>query len=164
MTTTERALAAQGGSGDTRVDSSYKRLAEVFHQVLSEQSLGVLLDTIADTISELVPYDTLTIYEANETEGTLTPVLARDQWAAEIMNSMSHFGQGLTGYAAAHREPLLINQAQLDPRTQVIAGTDNDPESLLVIPLIARDSVKGCLNIYRIGEEAVFTEDEFELA
>jgi diguanylate cyclase (GGDEF)-like protein len=164
VTTTERALAAQGGSGDTKADSSYKRLAEVFHQVLSEQSLGVLLDTIADTISELVPYDTLTIYEANETQGTLTPVLARDQWAAEIMNSMSHFGQGLTGYAAAHREPLLINQAQLDPRTQVIAGTTNDPESLLVIPLIARDSVKGCLNIYRIGEEAVFTEDEFELA
>jgi diguanylate cyclase (GGDEF)-like protein len=164
VTTTERAPAYHDGSGDRNVDSSYKRLAEVFHQVLSEQSLGVLLDTIADTISELVPYDTLTIYEANETEGTLTPVLARDQWAEEIMNSMSHFGQGLTGYAAAHREPLLINQAQLDPRTQVIAGTNNDPESLLVIPLIARDSVKGCLNIYRIGEEAVFTEDEFELA
>jgi diguanylate cyclase (GGDEF)-like protein len=149
---------------DKNVDSSYKRLAEVFHQVLSEQSLSVLLDTIADTISELVPYDTLTIYEANETEGTLRPVLARDQWADEIMNSMSHFGRGLTGYAAAHREALLINQAQLDPRTEVIAGTTNDPESLLVIPLIARDSVKGCLNIYRVGEEATFTEDEFELA
>jgi diguanylate cyclase (GGDEF)-like protein len=139
-------------------------LAAVFHQVLSEQSLSVLLDTIADTISELVPYDTLTIYEADESEGTLRPVLARDQWAEEIMNSMSHFGRGLTGYAALHREPLLVNQAQLDPRTQVIAGTTNDPESLLVIPLIARNSVKGCLNIYRVGEEAIFTEDEFELA
>jgi diguanylate cyclase (GGDEF)-like protein len=163
VTTTESGSAHKKVPGGQNVDS-YKRLAEVFHQVLSEQSLGVLLDTIADTISELVPYDTLTIYEANETEGTLRPVLARDQWSEQIMNSMSRFGEGLTGYAAAHREPLLVNQAQLDPRTEVIPGTANDPESLLVIPLIARNSVKGCLNIYRVGEAAVFTKGEFELA
>jgi diguanylate cyclase (GGDEF)-like protein len=144
---------------------SYKRLAAVFHQVLSEQSLDALLDAIADTIADIVPYDTLTIYEADEAEGTLTPLLARDQWAEQIMNSRSDFGRGLTGYAASHREPLLVNQAQLDPRTSVIPGTPaSDPESMLVIPLIARNSVKGCLNIYRQGDDAVFSQDEFELA
>jgi diguanylate cyclase (GGDEF)-like protein len=144
---------------------SYKRLAEIFHQVLSEQTLDALLDAIADTIAELVPYDTLTIYEANEGEGTLTPVLARDQWAEQIMNSMSSFDRGLTGYAASHREALIVNQAHLDPRTAIIPGTPgDDPESMLVIPLIARNEVKGCLNMYRVGEEAVFAVEEFELA
>ncbi len=32
------------------------------------------------------------------------------------------------------------------------------------MPLIARGSLKGALNIYRTGEDASFDEDEFELA
>jgi diguanylate cyclase (GGDEF)-like protein len=35
---------------------------------------------------------------------------------------------------------------------------------MVTIPLIARDSVKGALNIYRLGEDASFGDDEFELA
>ena len=41
---------------------SYRRLADVFHHVLSEQSLDTLLDRIADTLAELIPYDTLSIF------------------------------------------------------------------------------------------------------
>ena len=32
------------------------------------------------------------------------------------------------------------------------------------MPLIARDAVKGALNIYRLGEHAEFSDEEFELA
>ena len=46
---------------DTLVDS-YRRLADVFHDVLSEQRLNSLLDRIADTLGDLVPYDAFTIY------------------------------------------------------------------------------------------------------
>jgi transcriptional regulator with GAF, ATPase, and Fis domain len=77
VATTEQALTRTEHPLPSERADSYKRLAEIFHQVLSEQSLDALLDAIADTIAELVPYDTLTIYEANEAEGTLTPVLAR---------------------------------------------------------------------------------------
>jgi diguanylate cyclase (GGDEF)-like protein len=39
-----------------------------------------------------------------------------------------------------------------------------EPESLIVVPLIARGYLKGTLNIYRLGEDALFDESEFELA
>ena len=45
---------------------SYRRLAEVFHEVMSEQSLDALLDRIAVTLAELMPYEALHIYEADE--------------------------------------------------------------------------------------------------
>ena len=126
---------------------SYRRLADVFHDVLSEQSLDALLERIADTVAELVPYDSLVIYEADDAQTVLTPVLARDKYAEEIMNSPSVFGQGITGWAVAHGEPVLTNQAHLDPRVAVIPGSpDDDPEALVSIPLIARDAVKGALN------------------
>jgi len=44
---------------------SYRRLADVFHHVLSEQALDTLLDRIADTLAELIPYDTLSTFEAD---------------------------------------------------------------------------------------------------
>ena len=144
---------------------SYRRLADVFHDVLAEQSLDALLDRVADALAELIPYDSLTIYEADEPRRLLQPVLARDKWADKILASQCLFGQGLTGWGVEHREPVLVNQAHLDPRVVTVEGTpDDEPEALITIPLIARDSIKGALNIYRLGEEATFDTDEFELA
>jgi diguanylate cyclase (GGDEF)-like protein len=144
---------------------SYRRLADVFHDVLAEQSLDRLLERIADTLADLVPHDTLTIYAADDVGRVLRPVLARDDYADKILADTVTLGQGITGWAAEQREPVLTNQAHLDPRVQFVPGTpEDDPEALITIPLVARDQLKGALNIYRLGEEATFGEDEFELA
>jgi diguanylate cyclase (GGDEF)-like protein len=153
-----------GGSAETLVES-YKRLAEVFHHVLSEQSLDALLDRIAGTLADLMPYEALHVYEADDEHGCLVPVLARSAWYEEqIMQSRPKFGEGMTGWAVANRTPVWSNRAHLDPRSVVIPGTPVEPEALITIPLIARGSLKGALNIYRLGEDAAFFEHEFELA
>jgi len=149
--------------GDPLLES-YKRLADVYSHILSDHDVDSLLERIADTLGDLVPYDTFTIYAADEAQRTLTPVLARDEWADQIMQSRASFGRGLTGWAAQHRESVLANEAHLDERVVVIPGTPLDPESMIVIPLVARDEVKGCLNLYRIGDDASFNSEEFELA
>jgi diguanylate cyclase (GGDEF)-like protein len=158
--------ATENGLPDGRdLVDSYRRLADVFHHVLSEQALDTLLDRIADTLAELIPYDTLSIFEANEAQTELVPVLARDRWADEIMRNKIEFGVGLAGWAAKHREPVLTNAAHLDPRMMVVPGTPPDErEALITVPLIARDSVQGVLSIYRLGEHASFDSEEFELA
>ena len=143
---------------------SYRRLAEVFHHVLSEQSLDTLLDRMADTLRELIPYDALHIYEADITRRELIPVLARSDWQNEIMRTRPAFGQGITGWAVDKREPVLANDAHLDSRVAFIPGTPPEPEALISVPLIARGSLKGALNVYRVGDGASFADDEFELA
>ncbi|MFL5969275.1 MAG: diguanylate cyclase [Gaiellaceae bacterium] len=151
-------------SHDALVES-YRRLADVFHDVLGEQSLDALLDRISDALADLIPHDSLTIYEADEPRRVLIPVWARDKWADKILADRCPFGVGLTGWGVEHREPVRVNQAHLDPRVVTVPGTpDDEPEAMITIPLIARDSIKGALNIYRLGEEATFDDDEFELA
>src|SRR5947208_2468868 len=143
---------------------SYRRLADTFHDVLAEQSLEALLERIADTLEELMPHDSMTIYEADEALRLLKPVLARDQWAPEILDRNLEFGEGITGWAALHREPVFAPRAHLDPRVKFVPGTPEDEvEALISVPLIARDSLKGALNVYRVGDDAAFTDDEFEL-
>ena len=143
---------------------SYRRLADVYHDILAEQGLDALLERIADTLEELIPHDSLTIYSADEPRRLLLPVLSRDPWADKLLASTLSFGEGITGWAAEHREAVLSNQAHLDPRVKVVPGTPADePEALLSIPLIARSHLKGALNMYRQGD-ATFNDEEFELA
>src|SRR5437660_6324074 len=158
---------APGTTDDASRDAlveSYRRLAEVFHHVLSEQSLDTLLDRIADTLGDLMPYEALHVYEADVEARQLVPVLARSDYQDEIMNSRALFGEGITGWAVENRRPVWTNRAHLDPRVQNVPGTPVEPEALITVPLIARGALKGALNIYRIGESAVFFEHEFELA
>jgi diguanylate cyclase (GGDEF)-like protein len=91
-------------------------------------------------------------------------VMARDRWADEIMSARPVFGEGITGWAIDHCEPQLVNDAHLDPRMKTVPGTPDEPEALISVPLVARGAVKGALNVYRLGTEARFSEEEFELA
>jgi diguanylate cyclase (GGDEF)-like protein len=142
----------------------YRRLAEIFHDVLSEDDPRALLERIADTLAELIPYEDVHIYEADEARRELTPVLARSKWAKEVMSESFSFGEGITGWAVEHREPVLANRAHLDPRVRFVPGTPVEPEALIAVPLIARGRLKGTLNVYRVGEDAHFTDEEFLLA
>src|SRR6266567_2149316 len=76
---------------------SYRRLADVFHEVLGEQSLDALLDRIAAALADLIPHDSLTIYQADETSRMLAPVWAFDKWADAILADKCPFGVGITG-------------------------------------------------------------------
>jgi diguanylate cyclase (GGDEF)-like protein len=156
--------AAPVAAPQLEVVESYRRLADVFHEVLAEQSLDALLVRIADTLADLVPHESMTIYEADEAQEILTPVLARHGWVDEVMRKRVRFDEGVTGWAARRREPVLLNQAHLDPRVRTIPGTPLEPEALISIPLVARAQIKGVFNLYRAGADVEFTDDEFELA
>ena len=136
---------------DGLVDS-YRRLAEVFHDVLSEQSLD---RARADRRHARRPHPLRRLHDLPGRRGRgalLIPVMARDRWADEIMSDQPPYGDGLTGWAVEHGEAQLVNQAHLDPRAKVVPGTPADePEALISVPLVARGTVKGALNVYRLG-------------
>jgi two-component sensor histidine kinase/putative methionine-R-sulfoxide reductase with GAF domain len=73
-------------------------------------------------------------------------------------------GEGITGTAAADRAPVMIpSQAHLDPRFKQFANLpEDDYESILAVPILARDRLAGALNV-RTLEPRVFTQDEIEL-
>ena len=51
----------------------------------------------------------------------------------------------------------------LDNVANVVAGTPDDPEAFVCVPLLARDRVVGALNVYRTGADAAFSDEEVEL-
>src|SRR5262249_43819276 len=97
------APAAEPEAGSESVVESYQRLADVFHEVLAEQSLEGLLDRIADALTALIPYDDMHVYEVDMVKREMIPRLARSRWAAQVLAEPVPFGEGITGWGVGDR-------------------------------------------------------------
>ena len=73
-------------------------------------------------------------------------------------------GEGITGVAAAERAPVMIPaNAHLDPRFKAFPNLPEDGyESILAVPILARDKLEGALNV-RTREPRAFTQAEIDL-
>ena len=123
---------------------SYRRLADVFHDVLSEQSLDAVLERIADTIAELIPHDDLAFYEADEDNAPAAGrprarrVRRRGARRRAVRVRARDHGLGRRAPPARAREP-----RRPRPSRPFVEGTPPDPESLIAVPLIARGRHQG---------------------
>jgi diguanylate cyclase (GGDEF)-like protein/excisionase family DNA binding protein len=143
---------------------SQRRLMAVNEQLLSTLDPKGVLELIADSLKTVVTYDSLTIYRIDREHGVRRPVIARDRFAELILGYDAPLGTGLTGWAVDNREPLMANDAHLDPRSIQIPGTPFEPESMVIVPLMGDGEVLGTLNIGRMGgPEAHYSQNEFEL-
>jgi diguanylate cyclase (GGDEF)-like protein len=143
---------------------SQRRLMAVNERLLSTLDPSGVLEMIADSLKTVVAYDSLTIYRIDKERGVRRPVIARDRFAELILEYEAPLGTGLTGWAVEQRESVLANDAHLDPRSIQIPGTPFEPESMVIVPLIAEGEVLGTLNIGRMGgDESHYSQNEFEL-
>jgi diguanylate cyclase (GGDEF)-like protein/excisionase family DNA binding protein len=143
---------------------SQRRLMAVNEQLLSTLDPKGVLDMIADSLKTVVTYDSLTIYRIDRERGVRRPVIARDRFAELILDYDAPLGTGLTGWAVDQREPVLANDAHMDPRSIQIPGTPFEPESMVIVPLMGEGEVLGTLNIGRMGGvESHYSQNEFEL-
>lgn len=144
---------------------SQRRLIAISERLMGNLDGAGVLDMIADSLSDLVSYDSLSIYRVDRAAGVRRAVLARDANAEEVLAHRPEMGAGINGWVTLHGEPQLCNDVHLDPRAETVPGTpENDPESLIVCPLTVNGVVEGTLSLARLGgDEAHFSREEFEL-
>ena len=145
--------------------SSQRGLLEVNERLLSTLDPEGVLGMIADALKSVLAYDNLTIYRVDRAAGVMRPVVARDRFAQLILGTTLPITVGVTGWVVAHGEAQCVNDSRNDPRVAIIPGTPDEPEALIVVPLLVRGQVAGTLNVGRMGrKEAFFTPHEFEVA
>jgi diguanylate cyclase (GGDEF)-like protein len=142
---------------------SQRRLLEVNERLLATLDPSGVLEMIADSLKAVVSYDSLTIYRVDREAWVRRAVVARDRFASEILSHEGPLDAGITGWAIRNAEAVLANDAHVDPRSVQIPGTPDEPESMVVCPLLVAGEVIGTLNVARMGEETHFSRDEFEL-
>lgn len=154
-------LQRRGDRLERQLANQHQLLA-ITERLLKTRDHDQTLAAMADTLAEVVPHDTLTIYLIDQAAGQLVPVLARDQYADQVLQARLDLGQGITGSVVMTGEAELINDPNRDPRVRHVPGTPQDEEeAIIVAPLHSPGGVIGSLNLYRI--RGTFAPEELEL-
>jgi signal transduction protein with GAF and PtsI domain len=127
------------------------------------------LDLIARKTTEVMQVDSCTIYLLDPDEATLRIRASTGLDSDALGRGTLLVGEGLTGLAVAHNEPVFATDAQNDPRFKWVARTrEDDFHSLLAIPLVTieNDALEGrpigALNVQTI-EPHDFTSAEIDI-
>jgi diguanylate cyclase (GGDEF)-like protein len=143
--------------------SALEALVDAAAGILAADSLQGTLGRIAHHLGALLAYDDLTVYEIDVEAAVLRPVFAVGGWVEEIMAGVIPLGTGTTGWVVDNRKTRNVPNTVLDPVSNVVAGTLDEPEAFVCVPLLAEERVVGALNVYRTGAERAFSDAEVEL-
>ncbi len=122
---------------------AFETLAEIGHEVASVLALDRLFTRIAQLTKRLIDYRTFGILLLNEQSGELEMKLAL-QYGEKVQVPSLRLGEGLVGYAALHREPVLVADVSQDPRYIKLVP---DVRSELAIPLLLKDRCIGVVDL-----------------
>ena len=133
--------------------ATLETLTEIAHEVAAILDLDELLSRIAILTRRVIDYRTFGILLVNESTNQLEPKVAL-QYGERTKMLTIDVGSGLVGYAALHKEIVIVDDVSADPR--YIAVVD-DVRSELVIPLLLKDR---CIGVFDLEspELAAFTQ------
>jgi two-component sensor histidine kinase/putative methionine-R-sulfoxide reductase with GAF domain len=140
-------------------------LTETIAAVNSTLDLEEVLALVARKVAEALATEACFVYLYDEGANELV-LRATHGTAVAAMTRRPRMrpGEGITGTAAAERRPIMLpRQAHLDPRFKGFPNLPEDQyESILAVPILARDKLAGALNVRTIAPRE-FTPDEIEL-
>ena len=138
--------------------STLETLAEIGREFGAILQLDELLTRIANLTKRLIDYRTFGILLLNDATAELEMKVAVRYGDAESMPRVQ-LGVGLVGYAALHKEAVLVPDVSRDPRYIKVV---EDARSELVIPLMLKDR---CIGVFDLEspELDAFTKNHVEI-
>jgi sigma-B regulation protein RsbU (phosphoserine phosphatase) len=118
-------------------------LAEIGREMSAILDLDELLTRLAHLVKRLIDYRTFGIALLNEEEGTLEMKTALSYGDTQAVPPIK-LGEGLVGFAAMHKEPLVVPDVSKDSR---YINAVHDVRSELVIPLLIKDRCIGVFDL-----------------
>lgn len=116
-------------------------LAEIGREMSAILDLDELLTRMAHLVKRLIDYRTFGIALLDEATGVLEMKTAISYGDAQAVPPIK-LGDGLVGYAALHKEPVLVPDVSQDAR---YINAVSDVRSELVIPLLIKDR---CIGVF----------------
>ena len=138
--------------------STLETLAEIGREFGAILNLDELLTRIATLTRRVIDYRTFGILLLNDETGELEMKVAV-RYGDKVTVPRVKLGTGLVGYAALHKEAVLVPDVAADPRYIKLV---EDARSELVIPLMLKDR---CLGVFDLEspELDAFTKEHVEI-
>jgi sigma-B regulation protein RsbU (phosphoserine phosphatase) len=142
-----------------RLDAeAFELLAEIGREVAAVLDLDELLSHIAQLAKRVIDYRTFGILLLNDDSRELEMQVAV-QYGEKVVLPKVPLGEGLVGYAALHREAVLVPDVSKDPRYIKVV---EDVRSELAIPMLLKERVIGVFDL-ESPELDAFTKRDVEI-
>jgi len=128
---------------DREYTSTLETLSEIAREFAAILNLDQLLTRIANLTKRVIDYRTFGILLVNEETSELEMKVAV-RYGDTVTVPRVKLGTGLVGYAALHRETVLVPDVDQDPRYIKVV---DDAKSELVIPLLLKDRCIGVFDL-----------------
>src|SRR5437870_5188571 len=123
--------------------NTLQTLTEIAREFGAILNLDELLSRIASLTRRVIDYRTFGIILINDGTQDLEPKVAV-RYGEKVSLPRLKVGTGLIGYAALHKEPVLVPDVSADPRYIKVV---DDVQSELVIPLLVKDRCIGVFDL-----------------
>ena len=145
-------------ASERRYADTMETLAEIGREFASILDLDELLQRIAQHIKRLIDYRTFGILLVDQDAGEVVMRHAI-RYSDAILEKRVKLGEGLVGYAAVHKVPVLVDDVSKDPRYIKVV---EDARSELVVPLLVKDRCVGLFDL-ESPELAAFSKQDIDL-
>lgn len=140
-------------------------LQRVTATLVSSLDLGEVLSTVARQAAVITGTDMAGIFELDEATQRLK-IVANYNLSSQYQRVAVNVGEGAVGVAVAERKPIVILDAQSDPRLRETSAAQTIAEegyrSMFSVPLISRNHVLGGISVYT-RERHEFSRDQIAL-
>ena len=143
--------------------TSQRELLRLTESILGTLDAQELLDEIATRLRSLLDVDNIGVDLHDRASGLVRPIFARGVHADAYMASTLREDEGLSAEVLRTGEAMLVEDGLNDPRLAPLPGIGPQAGALIIAPLRGRDRVRGLLTIERLGADATFSDEEFEL-
>jgi diguanylate cyclase (GGDEF)-like protein len=142
--------------------NNQRELLRVTESILSTLDTQALLEEIAERLKALLTVDNIYVDVHDKRAGLLRPIFARGVHGPEYLAATAPDDMGVSGEVIRTGEAQLVQDELADERVY-FGDLARQAGALIVAPLRSADRVQGVLTIERLGSEARFAEEEFEL-
>ena len=143
-----------------KANERLKTMYEIGQLITSQLHLDTVLNTLARSSAELLGTDTGAILLLDEESQTLTIKGAYGLSEHVIKHTRDRLGESIAGRVAVSGEAIIINDLPSDSRFKNPAAADEGLLACASVPLIAKDTVIGTLDVHSKSERHVFGEDQ----
>lgn len=140
-----------------------KTLLEVGRLISSNYPMPKVIKRISTLLRQLLATDDCSIMILDDKSGELAFAESSGLTRWEMTNIRFALGEGIAGWVAKHKKPVLIPDVRKDPRFKLIKEQKRTMISMISAPLMVKRRVIGVVSLTARDEAHTFTQHELEL-
>ncbi|UCD90089.1 MAG: SpoIIE family protein phosphatase [Desulfobacterales bacterium] len=156
---------------DTKVANRLKKLVEANQYIADIESLDALFPRLLELAKDVTAAEASSLMLYDPKRDVLVFAAVLDEIIGETSEETLKktvelkMGEGIAGWVAENRQPLIIKDAQNDPRffKKADQKTGFLTRTLLSVPLVYREELLGVINVLNSKETPSFDEQDQEL-